>query len=115
MAVLFVGMLRTQEYGVPFISSFSPQKPIPRKTLTSLIMLKENSYHMDWMWIGYQWISITKPIQVGQEKIEVPKKAFLFPISHHIPGKQELRNNHNFRGTKKDELLEHGASIKTLI
>lgn len=76
---------------------------------------KENSYHMDWMWIGYQRIAITYPIQVGHERKQLPKKAFLFPISYHIPGKQQLRNNHNFGGTKKDELLEHCASIKTLI
>lgn len=40
MEVLFVGMQRTHEYCMLFISSFPPQKPIPQKTSKSLIMWK---------------------------------------------------------------------------
>lgn len=41
--------------------------------------------------------------------------SFFFPISDILPGKQQLRSNHNLRGMKKDELLEHNPFIKTVI
>lgn len=49
MEVLFVGMQRTHEYCVLFISSFPPQKLIPQKNI-------EKSYHIErkilTIWIG---------------------------------------------------------------
>lgn len=107
MALFFVGMLGTHECCVPFISSLPPQKPIPQKQTKNI----ENSYQLDWILVAHQWTSITNPIQLGHERKDFLRKpSFLL-----LPGKQQLRHNHNFRGMKEDELVERCALRKTLI
>jgi len=63
-------------------------------------------------WIGYgQDFNGYQPqiqfIWAMKDFLGFPKKAFPFPISHLLPGRQQLRNNPNFRGINKDELREH--------